>query len=152
MRYIAELLRTPRVEVHSARLRDLVAREEPRALGSAGEVLDVDALRQIKERLDAAREEENEARERHDFARVERLQEEAEFLRAEVARATGLGGRRRRAADDHERARQAVAQAIRRAIGAITREHEPLGRHLAQSIRTGTTLVYDPAPARVWTM
>jgi len=152
MRYVAELLRTPGVEVHSVRLRDVVAREEPRALGNAGEVLDTEALRQIKERLDANREDEDEARERQDFARVERLQEEAEFLRAEVTRATGLAGRRRRASDDHERARQAVAQAVRRALAAISREHEPLGRHLSLSVRTGTTLAYDPAPVRVWTM
>ena len=150
MRYLAELLRTPGVEVHSVRLRDVVAREEPRALVSAGEVLDTEALRQIKERLDTNREEEDEARERQDFAKVERLQEEAEFLRTEVTRATGLAGRSRRASDDHERARQAVGQAVRRALAAITREHEPLGRHLALSVRMGVTLAYDPAPVRAW--
>jgi hypothetical protein len=150
MRYVAELLRTPHVEVHSVRLRDLVAGEPTRAVGSAGEVLDREALRQIKERLDANREEEDEAREHQDFARVERLQEEAESLRREVARATGLGGRHRRAADDRERARQAVAQAIRRALAAIAREHEYLSRHLERTLRLGAVLVYEPDLTRTW--
>lgn len=150
MRHLAELLRTPHVEIHSVRLRDLVAGETPRVVGGAGEVLDREALRQIKVRLDANREEEDEAREFQDFARVERLQEEAESLRREVARATGLGGRRRKAADDRERARQAVAQAVRRALAAIAREHEALARHLERTVRIGATLVYEPDPTRAW--
>lgn len=150
--YVAELLRTPGVAVHTIRLRDVVAGEAPRAIGDAGEVLDKKALREIKTRLDAIRDEQDEAREFQDFARVERLEEEAEFLRGQVAQATGLGGRQRRASSDQERARQAVKKAVRRAIAAVGEVHPSLGRHLEQSIRTGKTLVYDPEPPRAWTM
>lgn len=150
MDYLAELLRHPHREIHSARLRDDLAGEEPRVLGSAGEVLDTEALRAIKERLDANRAEQLEAAEREDVARQERLQEEFEFLRAEVARATGLGGRRREAASDIERARQAVSRAIHRALKAIAAEHPALARHLDLSVRIGEVLVYAPGHEMAW--
>lgn len=150
MDYIAELLRNPHQEIHSARLRDLVAGERPRALGSAGEVLDTAALRDLKKRLDDNKAEQAEAAELRDEIRQEKLQEEFESLREELARATGLGGRQRHAASDFERARQAVSRAVHRAIEAISREHEPLGRHLDLSLKIGDVLVYAPDRPLAW--
>lgn len=150
MDYIAELLRNPNSEIHSARLRDVVAGERPRALGSAGDVLDTEALREIKKRLDANKAEQEEAAELQDEVRQEKLQEEFDALRAAVARAKGLGGRKRQAASDLERARQSVSRAIHRAIRAISREHESLGRHLDVSLKIGDVLVYAPDRPVPW--
>ena len=41
---------------------------------------------------------------------------------------------------------------IRLTIGRIDREHPDLGRHLANSVRTGTTCSYRPETPIDWTM
>ena len=70
--------------------------------------------------------------------------------RAELAAALGLDGRPRRAGDPAERARKAVTARIRLTIGRIDREHPDLGRHLANSVRTGTTCSYRPETPILW--
>lgn len=150
MDYLAHLMRNPHRQIHSLALRDLVAGETPRAAGSAGEILDRQALREIKERLDANRAELDEARRDQDEGRVEHLEEEAEALRREVARATGLDGRLREAASHRKRARQAVSNAIHRAVREIARRHPTCAEHLGRSLRFGETLSYEPDRPLVW--
>lgn len=56
----------------------------------------------------------------------------------------GLGGRPRKAASSAERARINVRQRVQDAIARIG-EHSPaLGKHLRQTIRTGSFCRYDP--------
>jgi hypothetical protein len=69
---------------------------------------------------------------------------EDEWLEAELASATGLGGRPRRFADGAERARVAVGKAIRRAIAKISAADPVLGEHLREYVHTGTRCVYRP--------
>ena len=52
----------------------------------------------------------------------------------------------------NDRARAAVAMRIRAAVARIEKEHAALGRHLARSIRTGTTCRYDPEVAAAWVL
>src|SRR5439155_691808 len=70
----------------------------------------------------------------------------------ELARATGLGGRRRRLGDAAERARTTVTARIRDAIGRIERAHPELGRHLRASIVTGARCAYRPAETVRWSV
>ena len=69
---------------------------------------------------------------------------EEQWLAAELAGATGLGGRARRFPDNAERARVAVGKAIRRAIAKIAAADPALGHHLSDCIHTGTRCVYRP--------
>src|SRR5262249_29210536 len=107
--YLVDLLRHPGRELHALDLagaRDLLA-------GDAGEMLDADARRAYKARLGELRGELEKAEDFHDIGRAARLREEMEFLAAELARASGLGGRARKAGADGERARLNVTRAVR---------------------------------------
>jgi len=80
------------------------------------------------------------------IARAEAAEQEIQALMAELAHATGLGGRDRRAASAAERARQSVSRAIKLAVDKITGHLPELGHHLARSIKTGTYCCYTPDP------
>ncbi|GAB3247219.1 ATP-binding protein [Kineosporia babensis] len=110
---------------------------------SAQPVLDPQARQEYRRRLEqlAAQAErwQEEAPERAARARQER-----EWLIAELAAATGRGGRSREFAGSAERARTAVAKAIRRALERIEVQHAELGRRLRAEIRTGMSCCYEP--------
>jgi tetratricopeptide (TPR) repeat protein len=112
----------------------------------AGPLLDEQARRAYKRRLDDLREELEEARRYNDFARADAAQTEIEMLTGELARASGLGGRSRQAASPHERARVSATRAIQAAVRRIRANDHGLGRHLASTIRTGTFCSYSPDP------
>ena len=80
--------------------------------------------------------------------RLERVRGEADALRAELARAVGLGGRVRRAGSAAERARVNVQRRIADAIHRIQERDAALGQHLARAVRTGAYLSYLPERAQ----
>jgi len=156
--YLAELLRNPDREISAL---DLLAgkTESGRAdapgtgearisgdLGNAGEVLDVQARAEYRRRLEDLREELAEAESFNDPDRATRLREEVEFLTDELARATGLGGRSRKAASAAERARLNVTMALRSAFKRIGENSPSLGRYLAATVKTGRFCSYSPDP------
>src|SRR6185503_13444513 len=105
MRYLAELLHNPG---QGFRALDLSAGDGKRAKevdGDAGVILDAQAKAEYRERLEDLREEADEAERFNDPERARRAREEIEFLSEELSRATGLGGRDRKAASTAERAR-----------------------------------------------
>ncbi|MEM8605494.1 MAG: AAA family ATPase [Myxococcota bacterium] len=112
--------------------------------GDAGELLDEEARRQYQERATMLREELEEAESWNDAARSEKAREELTFLEHELRRALGIGGRARRAGASAEKARINVQRRVRDAIRRITANDPKLGKHLDQSIRTGTYCCYDP--------
>ena len=71
-----------------------------------------------------------------------------DVLTSQLSAAVGLGGRARRAGDPNEKARQSVTKAIRGTIRRVADQHEPLGRYLSNTIRTGITCCFDPDPGR----
>lgn len=81
---------------------------------------------------------------------VERLEAEREILLAEVRRAAGLGGRARMEGDTAERARTTVAWRLRHALKKIEAVHPSLGRHLRNSVRTGSFCSYQPERPVAW--
>jgi hypothetical protein len=78
------------------------------------------------------------------------LNREREALLAELAAATGLGGRPRVAGSPAERMRKAVTYRIRHAIARVADAHPELGRHLRASVRTGTWCSYAPEHRVDW--
>jgi hypothetical protein len=165
MHYLAQLLRHPHEEVH---VLTLVAEDVPLSgngpaetttpdnmqvgFSNAGEVLDPQARVAYRQRLRDLQEELEEARSFNDPGRVEKLQEEIEFLTHELAQAVGLGGRTRKAASVAERARVNVTKRIKIALRKISEQHPTLGNYLIQTIRTGTFCEYVPLPHRpvIW--
>jgi hypothetical protein len=142
--YLAQLLGEPGREFH---VLDLV---DPSSAGGGREpglpALDGRAKAAYRQRLDVLRSELEEAERNHDGARATRLREEVEILSGELARSLGLGGRDRRSHDASERARQAVAKAIKTAIDRIARNDASLGHHLRTCVRTGLLCSYAPDP------
>jgi hypothetical protein len=162
LRYIAHLLRHPRLEVRAV---DIVATAlggtatqptptagaDAHASGlrtstrdEAEEILDAEAKAAFKRRLTDLEAELNEAREWGDPGRAERAQIEIEALTQELAKATGLGGRSRSLPSPGERARVAVTKAIKVAIDKVRENSPSLAAHLGASIRTGRVCSYHP--------
>jgi hypothetical protein len=145
--YLAELLRNPGRELFALDLAQ-IEREPvsgpPRRLGDAGPLLDARAKAAYRRRLEDLREDLDVAERANDPERAAKAREEIAFLSDELARATGLGGRDRKAASAVERARQSVTVAIRATVKTIS-EHSPdLGGHLAATVKTGKFCVYAP--------
>ena len=166
MQYIAQLLRQPYEEIHVLTLAtgELPPAEGPTQDSSqsyaegmagspfqdAGEMLDPQARAAYKHRLSELQTEREEAQEFNDLGRVERLQEEMDFLTQELSQAVGLGGRARKVGSTAERARVNVTKRIRAAIKRIAASHPALGDHLKRTIQTGTFCTYAPESAEAF--
>ncbi|MFB6516455.1 transcriptional regulator [Streptomyces sp. NPDC056401] len=151
MHHLARLFAAPGREFH---VLDLVAADsdDPAAAGrlsqagDLGPLLDDRAKQMYRRRLADIEEDIEEARADNDLARQEQAGLEREFLINELARAVGLGGRDRHAGVASERARAAVTQAVRKAIGRLRDACPALGDHLDRTISTGTYCTYAPDP------
>jgi hypothetical protein len=150
LRDLAVLLAAPGQEVAAADL--VTGTVRPVQVFGADPVLDERARAAYRARLADLDDELAEADAHHDIERSARMAAERDALIDELARATGLGGRRRRLGDAAERARTTVTARIRDAIGRIERAHPELGRHLRASIVTGTRCAYRPAETVRWSV
>lgn len=159
LRYIAQLLKAPGRESH---VLDLVASVEGvpstrtvssedslrmNILDDAGPMLDAKAKSDYKKRLMDLQEDLQEAEDFNDPERVRRAHAEIDALTQQLAASVGLGGRDRRAASQSEKARVNVTKSVKDALRRIDEHHEPLGRHLRVTIRTGTYCSYQPDPS-----
>lgn len=145
VRLLARLVSEPGREFHVLDLsgsQNRSARAPDR--GDGGELLDEEARRQYRERIEALRGEVTEAEQWNDAGRATRAREELGFIEQELARAVGLGGRARRSSSAAERARVNVQRRIRDAIQRIETYHPGLARHLDRAIRTGAYCAYEP--------
>jgi hypothetical protein len=162
MHDLARLLARPGQETH---VLDLVAATSvgpdraaarpagesvPAVPGGLGPVLDDRARREYRARLAELESDLAEAERFGDSAAAERARRERSAIAAELATAYGIGGRARIAGNPVERARQAVKWRVREAIRRIEAVHPPLGRHLANAIRTGTYCSYSPERPITW--
>ncbi|MGW9209855.1 ATP-binding protein [Embleya sp. NPDC055664] len=118
--------------------------------GDTGEVIDAAARSAYRRRLRELEGEAAEADAAGDAERSARIAVEHDALVGQLSAAYGLGGRVRRSGSPAERARTAVTARIHAAIDRITRAHPPLGRHLANTIHTGTLCVYSPEQPVTW--
>jgi hypothetical protein len=115
-------------------------------LQDAGPILDAHAKAEYKLRLAELRAELEDAERFNDLDRAEKIQEESNAIAEQLAGATDLGGRDRKAASHVERARTAVTKRIRGSTKRIAKITPSLGHHLAVSIKTGHFCSYSPEP------
>jgi tetratricopeptide (TPR) repeat protein len=164
VRLLALLLERPGTEVHSL---DLVAAVEGSATigpsveysggqetggrygvqGGAGPTLDARAKDDYRDRIEELEAQLVQAEARRDEPAAKRLAGELEFVRRELARATGIGGRDRESGSHAERARINVTRAIRTTLKRIAGYDKQLGAELDRCVRTGAFCVYAPDPA-----
>lgn len=112
--------------------------------GARHELADRQTLDHYRQRVRELDAEIAEADDDADLARAESLRLEREDLRDELSRVLGLGGGQRTFTDASERARTAVAKAVKRAIDAVDEVEPKLASHLRESIITGRVCRYDP--------
>lgn len=143
LRLLARLVAQPEREFHALEL-DAGHDTQGMEAGDAGELLDEKAMQQYRHRLKELQQKLEQAEQWNDVGRAEAARDETQFLQAELSRAVGLGGRQRRAGAAAERARINVQRRLKDAIRRIELQHQPLGRHLARSVRTGTFCCYSP--------
>ncbi|MGH7804646.1 MAG: ATPase, partial [Candidatus Binatia bacterium] len=154
LQYLAELIRRQGEDIHAADLSaggpSAVGAEPVRDRGDAGEILDVQARSEYRQRLQDLQGELEEATRWSDVGRAARITEEIEFLKDELSSAFGIGGRARKAGDTTERARKAVASRIRDSIERIGKENRTLALHFENAIRTGAFCSYRPDRSSGW--
>jgi hypothetical protein len=158
LQYIAFLLRHPGREFHALDLvREVSPSGEPEAgeatalrTGDAGEILDPQARAAYKRRLEDLRSEAEEARERNDTMRANKLQQEIDFIAQELSAAYGLGGRARKPGDPAERARKAIQSRVSDTIARIRKEDPALATHLNNNIRLGVFCMYSTERGVEW--
>ena len=144
---LAVLLTRPRKEVHAL---ELMGGQD--VGGAAGPVLDEQARRVYQGRIVELQRDIDEARADHDPRRAERAEVELDALVEQLSEAFGLGGRSRATGSSAERARTAVTYRVRSAIRKLSELHPELGRHLGNSVRTGTWCSYQPERDVDWTV
>ena len=150
MAHLAVLVANPRQEILAADLAaGLAALSAGRdsgnpEWGSAHPVLDQAAIGEYRDRLRRLDAELDRLEPGGDPDRGALVRAERDWLVAQLASASGFGGRIRSFPDDPERARVAVGKAIRRALVRITEADATLGDHLRQNVHTGVRCSYWP--------
>jgi predicted ATPase len=144
---LARLLAAPGEELHCL---ELAGASGLPPQGDAGALVDERARADYRRRMRELEEEAGRAEAAGDGARAEAARQELDALTDTIAKAFGLGGRPRKAGDPAERARSTVTWRIRSALARIEKSHPALGRHLRNSVRTGTFCSYRPERAVGW--
>jgi pimeloyl-ACP methyl ester carboxylesterase len=156
VRYLAELLSRPGVDIPALQLVGATADQPlsaaaaaqasltPDGGSDAGPTLDAEAKTAYRQRLDELEEEIERARAFHDPERAEHARMEYEAIAHELAAAVGLGGRDRRAGSPAERARLNATRAIKSAIERISEHDAALADYLTATVFTGRVCVYRP--------
>jgi predicted ATPase len=144
---LARLLAAPGEDLHCLELAGAPGLPPQ---GDAGPLLDERARADYRRRMQELGEEADRAETAGDTVRAEAAREELDTLTDAVAAAFGLGGRPRKAGDPAERARSTVTARIRSVVAKIEEAHPALGRHLRNSVRTGTFCSYRPERPAGW--
>ncbi|WP_235921504.1 hypothetical protein [Lentzea tibetensis] len=137
--HLAVLTANPEVEIPALDLAvglDALARVAGSA--AAQPVLDRAAVQRYRQRLTELDQADP------DGSGDDQVQLERDWVLAELAAGSGLGGRARAFPDNPERARLAVGRAIRRALTHIERADPTIGAHLRAGVHTGIRCWYRP--------
>jgi tetratricopeptide (TPR) repeat protein len=156
LHYLVRLLDAPGVEQHALELTgdgagatsadpELSVRS---GTGDAGPALDPQAKAEYRARVEALREELEEAEAFNDPERAARAREELDWIGRSLSQAVGLGGRDRPQNSDAERARVNVTRALKALVKRIGEHDERAARVLDATVRTGVFCVYEPDPDR----
>jgi hypothetical protein len=149
MKYIAELLRAPRVAIEAVRLVGAGADAESTLLppSSALPMTDPATIRGARKLL---KERKSELSQEIDWDKKEKLQEVISGIEKYLSRVEDHRGQPRLVGGDAERARKAVTMAVSRAIDSISQKLPALATHLKDSVTTGTALTYNPSEPPDW--
>jgi hypothetical protein len=141
MQYLARLVQAPDVAIH---VLELAGSADHADRGDAGELIDPSAFRAYRERLEALREVVEDAQTRGDTDRAEHARDEMETIAQQLARASGRGGRARRAESAVDRARSAVQRRIKDAVQRVVEQDPELGGWLQRVVSTGNYCSFRP--------
>jgi flagellar motility protein MotE (MotC chaperone) len=86
----------------------------------------------------------------NDLTTLESLQLQYDQLTEHLSQSLGLKGKSRQTGSSVEKARSAVTWRIRNAIAKIEIVHPTLGKHLSNTIKTGTVCKYSPEKNIQW--
>jgi hypothetical protein len=150
--YLAQLIAARGREIHVFDLVGLSGPDSAVLRSDAGPVIDERAKEAYRRRVAELEAERDQAKDWGDLERVSKAQEEIDFITHEITSAYGLSGRPRKVDDPSERIRKAVTNRIRQTLTKIETIHPELGRHLANSVRTGTFCSYVPEDEIEWAM
>jgi predicted ATPase len=159
--HLAVLLSAPGREVSAIELATSRGRSDVRVGGQyllaeahGDDLLDSQAVLDLKARLSELEQELAEAERWADSERVYRSRAEFDAIASHLAADLGLSGKSRRFGSPAERARVNVTKAIRSGIAKIAETSPDLGKHLTASVRTGTLCGYWPDPSSTirWTV
>lgn len=142
---LAQLLGRPGHEMHCLELAG-----RPQETGGDVPVLDDRARLELGARVRELQREVDEAVAANDIGRSAHAREELDRIVEHLSGALGIGGRSRHLGSAAERARSAVTWRIRNAIRKLASVHPRLGRHLENSIKTGTFCAYEPETPVSW--
>jgi hypothetical protein len=142
MQLLARLVERPDEEIHVLALASDEGTSAPET--TAGNVLDDSARKAYRRRLGELAEALADAETRGDIRRASAVERERDHLVAELARATGLGGKARISASNTERARINVQKRIKEAVGRISEADAELGRFVESAVQTGTYCCFRP--------
>lgn len=121
-------------------------------LSNGEAVIDEQAKAEYREKITSLQKEIEVAENHRDFEKAGALQEEYEELIEHLSNSLALNGKPRKTADSVEKARSAVTWRIRSAISKIEQEHPALGKHLSNSVHTGTFCSYEPERETQWNL
>jgi hypothetical protein len=147
--HIAELLRRPGVHVAAAELAAAGIQGEKPPLNAGIPMADKKTIKGLAGFLDNSKAE-LEGLQRSDWTRRAALQEDISKVEEYLRQVKDHHGQPRTVAGTPQSSRTAVTNAIRRAVADLSKQHPALARHLTESIKTGTTLIYAPVNVPDW--
>lgn len=118
--------------------------------GDLGPILDGTAMASLRARLVQLGEDRERAERKGDVAALEAIDREVEAIADALGAGRDIRGRARRSGGDAERARKAVTNRIRHAVGVIESVDPDLAAHLRNSVRTGAFCAYHPERPQTW--
>jgi hypothetical protein len=148
MRYIVQLLQHPGQPISALVLAGAGPDSDD---GGHHEVLDEAARTAYAERIRELSADLAEAEDHADLGRMAHHRAELDALVDQIESATGLHGRPRTFTTQAERARTAVRKAIKRVVDEIDAADPVVAGVLRDTITTGSTCVYTPAPTAPFT-
>lgn len=156
--FIHYLIRHQGQQLHGVRMLIDVAGEERKrinaaaegletASGSAGELVDREAIKSCRDRYDSlVAERERILKSDHGDSndRLAEIEKEIGQITAYLSASLGLGGRSRKAADNVAKVRRRIARVINITVAKIEKSDPSLAAHLRNSITTHTEMSYAP--------
>ena len=116
----------------------------------AGELIDPQAREEYRQRVEELNEQLEDAHLLNEETRIIQLEGEKERIIEALRAATGLGGRTTRISRDAKNTRDAVKNAINRAVEHIGRKDEALETHFSNSLDFQDLFTYRPESMIAW--